>query len=335
MRPEDFGIGLVGLGGIADVHIGAYLAEGFRVVGGADPSADARAAKRERFGERVWLANAAELAALPNVDVLDITVLHSFGIREPLLRQLAQFGKPLLIQKPLATHFRDAVTLVEIAEDAGVPMMVHHQSVFVPAFARAWEIVSSGEIGNPYFCQIHDRAWWEFRDHPFFGKEPRWVLAAMAIHHLALVDHWFGPWSSVYALTAVDRGQADVVGDTLNVINVTFESGMRALIINNWSARDDGALQHPKEEVVIQGDRGTVIVQGSEIVVRTAGDERRETVQGTWFPDAFGKLMRHYLTALSSGQPFLHSARANLRVIAMMEAAYQSAESGRAIGATD
>jgi predicted dehydrogenase len=41
--------------------------------------------------------------------------------------------------------------------------------------------------------------------------------------------------------------------------------------------------------------------------------------------------MVHFIDALESGRPFLCEARDNLKTIAIIEAAYRSAEEGRAV----
>jgi predicted dehydrogenase len=330
MQPEAMGIGLIGLGGISGVHIEGYRKEGLRVVAGADPRSEARKERAAQFGIDVY-ASGAELAAREDVHVLDITVLHDFALREPLLRELVTFGKPIVIQKPLAVSLEEATALVEIAEAAGVPMMVHHNSIFVPAFKAVFRAINEGKIGTPYFCQIQNRAWLDFRDHAFFGRQPRWVLASMGVHHLALLDHWFGAWRSVHAMMGVDGDQPGVIGDTWSSLHIRYESGMCAHVLNDWSVRDSGSLAHPREELVIQGHRGTILAAGNDVVLRTSEGESRESIEGNWFPDAFGRLMRHYLEALASGGPLVQSGRANLRVISLLEAAYRSAESGELV----
>ncbi|AIE86266.1 Gfo/Idh/MocA family protein [Fimbriimonas ginsengisoli] len=331
MKAEEFGIGMVGLGGIANVHLEAYQGEGLRVVGGADPDPAARKAKEDRFGIATY-DDAEELAARDDVHVLDVTVPHEAEIRIPLMQRLVKHGKPIVLQKPVANTHADALRIIEIAEEARVPLVVHHQSLFVPAFQAAHDLIQAGRIGDPYFCQIHNRGWWEF-DHPIFGKNERWVLASMGIHHLALLDYWFGAWQDVYAMMGRDAGQKCVQGDTWSVLNIRYESGMRAMVQNNWSCRDDEAHNHPNEEVIVQGDRGTLTVRGNEVSLRTDAGEERFDVTEKWFPHAFGRFMRAYLQSLAEGRPFVTEGRSNLRVVGLMDAAYRSAEQGRVVAA--
>lgn len=321
VRIQKMGIGMIGLGGISSVHVRAYREWDLSVVAGCDVTPEGRATG-SRFGLQVF-EEPEDVAGHPDVHVLDVTVPHEFSTREVLLERVVGFGKPIVIQKPLANTLAEATELVEIAERAGVPLMVNQNSIFVPAFQAAHAMIQEGVIGEPYLCLIKNRSWVHM-DHPIYGRRERWVLASMGIHHLALLDHWFGPWSRVDAIMGRDRSQEGVVGDTWSSVNIGFECGVCANVLNDWSIRDDNRFAHPREEVVVQGDRGTLTVQGNTIRVDNGAGEEVTQVVGEWFPQAFGNLMVHFLTSLREGTPFLCSARDNLRVIGLMEAAYRS-----------
>src|SRR5687768_6262074 len=115
MASSDWGIGVVGLGGIAQQHLTAYHRQGLRVVGGAEPDEERRSRTAERFG--LWTcAGFRELIDRPEVRVVDVATPHSMEAREPVIRYAAERGKALLVQKPLMPHLADARRLVEIAE---------------------------------------------------------------------------------------------------------------------------------------------------------------------------------------------------------------------------
>lgn len=333
MAYEQWGIGIVGLGGIANVHLQAYRDARFNVVGGADIDAERVETMRERWGLPFATTDVQELIAHPEVRVVDVTAPHFLHVREPIFRWAAQHGKALFVQKPLEQYYENARQLVRIAEEAGIPLMVNQNSVFVPAFQTLERYLHEGAIGTPYYCQIENRNWIDPSDHPYFGKQERWVLSDMGVHHLALVVHWFGKWRSAYALLGRDPSQSGVRGDTWSVVNIRFESGMQACILNNWCYRGHLRRPHSVEEVVIQGDRGAITATSEEVVVETVepSAEIRPRFNGKWFPDAFGNAMRHFLDALQTGKPYLCSGRHNLQVVALIEAGYRSAREGREV----
>ncbi|MBW3621885.1 MAG: Gfo/Idh/MocA family oxidoreductase [Armatimonadetes bacterium] len=329
MSREEWGIAVVGLGGIARHHLQSYQSRGLRVVGGADVDEIRGHAAREAFDLPFVTTDPEALIARPDVRVVDLTVPHVMEIRRPLVEAAARHGKALFVQKPLMPTLKDARVLVEIAEASDVPMMVNQNSIFAPQALRIGE--RFGAIGEPYYFQIDNRAWVDPTAHPWFGKSERWVNSDMAIHHYALVRHWFGDAESVSAHLARDPSQPGVKGETLSAAMIRFKSGVSGLVVNNWCYRGPEKHPHPNELILLQGSNGTISAHASEVVISTAGGEERLSVEGSWFPDAFGSAMAHFVDALDGGTPFLCEARDNLKSLAIAEAGYRSAAERREV----
>ena len=334
--PAEFGIGLAGLGDIANTHLEAYRRRGFRVVAGADVDPRRAEAARARWGlPRVFSGPeaVAQLCRLPEVDVVDITVPHYRELRLPVVQTVAAAGKPMQVQKPMAQSYGEALELVETAERAGVPFRVNQNSVFVPAFTALHGYLRDGAIGRPYYYQIENRGLWA-SEHPHFGTRPRWIISDMGVHHYALAQHWFGAPETVAALGARDPSQPRLVGENLGVLALRYAGGLQGLVINNWSYRGSRGRAHAHEEIVIQGDNGAITAHSGEVEVTTLRPAARTFPQfhGEWFPEAFGHSMHEFLTALAQGRPPLCHGRDNLQVMAAIEAAYRSiAEGGRPV----
>lgn len=329
MALEGWGIAVVGLGGIAQHHLEGYRRQGLTVVGGADPDENRREQTRDRFPLPFVTEDAEELIARPEVKVVDLTIPHRMEIRQPLVEAAAQHGKAIFIQKPLMPTLKDAATLVEIAEAAGAPMMVNQNSVFSPQALRIRSLMD--ELGAPYYFQIENRSWMDPSGHPWFGKSERWVNSDMAIHHYALIRDWFGDAESVTALLAHDDSQAGVKGETLSAALVRFQDGVSGLVINNWCYRGPDTHPHPNEKILIQGSRGTLTADARQVVFNGAGEEQRLAVEGSWFPDAFGNAMAHFIHALDTGTPYRCEGRDNLKTVAIAEAGYRSAAERREV----
>jgi len=77
MAISDWGIGIVGLGGISLTHLEAYKRRGFNVIAGADPNDRNFETIRTRFGLTQLFEDAANVMALDEVRILDVTVPHS------------------------------------------------------------------------------------------------------------------------------------------------------------------------------------------------------------------------------------------------------------------
>jgi predicted dehydrogenase len=334
MARADWGIGVVGLGGIAQHHLTAYQAQGLPVVGGAEPDEERRRRTGERFGIPTW-ADYRELIDRPGVRVVDLATPPWPEAREPIVQYAAERGKALLVQKPLMQNLADARRLVEIAETAGAPLMVNQNSLFVPAFTALEPYLREPRyLGQPYYFQIENRGWVDTSEHPWFGKAERFITSDMAIHHFALLRHWFGDVRSVHAMLGRDASQRGMRGDNLSVVALRFENGLQGLVVNNWTYRGDRRRPHSREEIIIQGDRGCISGDTAEFRVISLGATPQPIVPsftGAWFPDAFGHVMAHFIDALDAGRPFLCSGRDNLKTVAIVEAAYRSAAEGRVV----
>lgn len=338
MADSNWGIGLVGLGGIAAHHLRNYQERKLKVVGGAEPDAERREARQREFGLPLAVADFRELVVHPEVRIVDVNVPHRLDVRRPIFECCAAHGKAIFVQKPLANNLRDARVLVEIAEAAGVPLMVNHNSVFVPGFQAIEPYFRNAcnpdSIGTPYYFQIENRGWGDVSSHPWFGKDQRWVTSDMAIHHLALVHHWFGEAQSVHALLAHDPSQNGVVGDNLSVLSLKFKNGVQGLVLNNWAYNGPHTRAHTTEEIVIQGERGSISGHSREMVVTLHHPvplQISPEIHGGWFEDAFGNAMAHFITALDTEQPWLCEGSDNLHCIAIVEAAYLSATQNRVV----
>jgi len=330
MARTDWGIGLVGLGRVAQTHLEGYLKRGLSVVGGADLDADRTDQTRERFDLSFVPTDYRELIDHPEIRIIDVTVPHHrLDLRLPIVEYAAEKGKALYIQKPLMRNLSEATQLVEAAETHRVPLMVNQNSVFAPGSRIAEKLLREGDsIGTPYYCQVQFRQWFE-PGTPWEICDERCCVADMAIHHFALLRHWFGEVERVHAVLGPDLARPSIIGDMYGAVSLGFRSGLNALVINNWCYRGDD----PREEIVVQGETGELIVRDlNEVVVRgVAGMETRPPVTGTWWPDGFGATMEHFVESLDRDAPFLCEGRDNLKTLAISEAAYISAAEGRVV----
>ena len=335
MPHSDWGIGLVGLGNIAQHHLEGYKRHGLAVLGGADIRQDQAEATKKRFDLPFVTTDYREVIDLPGVRIIDINVPHDkLERRLPIVEYAAEKGKALFIQKPLMPYLEWAKKLMEVTESHKVPVMVNQNSVFAPGMLLAEKFLRDPDItGTPYYCQIENRGWVNPGKETYAAKDKRWVHADMAIHHFALARHWFGDVESVYAILGKDPSQELVRGDTVGVVNLKFKNSVQAAVINNWCYRGNKPRAHSLEEIVIQGDKATITLNSSKSVHVKCADGRELTpkVKGEWFPDAFGNAMAHFVNALDNNKPFYCDGKDNLKSVALIEATYISASENRVV----
>lgn len=131
-------------------HVGAYLAcpADFRVVGGADPSADARDRFAERCPDARVLSDPVALAAETKPDVISVcTPPHGRG---ELVQRLLSAHVPRVVvcEKPLEVDDHAREELVRACAAANVPLVVNYTRRFETAWRAARRAIADGRIGR-------------------------------------------------------------------------------------------------------------------------------------------------------------------------------------------
>lgn len=327
------GIGIVGLGGIAQNHLAAYRKRGFNVVAGQDVNPAIFETIRTKFGVERLTTNLDEFLATPGLEIVDLAVPHYLELRQPIVEAVAKAGKALFCQKPLDESFAGALTLTRIVEKAGIKFAVNQNAPFVPGFQAAAAFIRDPEkVGKPYYFQVENRGALWFERHAHWGTRDRWILDGMAVHHLALAHAWFGVPSRVWASLAKDPTKPGIRAENIAVVGLEYPSGLRGLVINNWSYTGPRSRSHPREEIIVLGDHGSVTFDSKELTFSAPGREPQTVATaGEWFDDAFGESMGAFLRSFDGGPSHPSAGREDLKVMAVVEAAYGAAESGRAI----
>jgi len=327
------GIGIVGLGGIAQNHLTAYKQRGFNVVAGHDVNPAIFETIRAKFGVERLTTDLDEFLATPGLEIVDLAVPHYLELRKPIVEAVAKSGKALFCQKPLDESFAGALTLTRIVEQSGIRFAVNQNAPFVPGFeAAAGFVRDPDKVGKPYYFQVENRGALWFESHAHWGTRDRWILDGMAVHHLALAHAWFGLPARVWGSLTKDPTRPGIRAENIAVVGLEYASGLRGLVINNWSYTGPRSRPHPQEEIIVLGERGSVTFDSKELTFNQPGHEPSvKSTAGNWFDDAFGESMGAFLRSFDGGPPHPFAGREDLKVMAVVEAAYQAAATGRAV----
>lgn len=120
------------------------------------------------------------------------------GSHAALLRQLVEYGTPILAEKPLADTLESAVEIVERAERLKVPLAVSMQFRYLPANREMRRILREGALGPPGGAQLT-----YIRDRDPYGGNLNWgtrypatqrhpMLLDLTVHHFDLVRFCYG-----------------------------------------------------------------------------------------------------------------------------------------------
>ena len=336
-------VALVGCGFFARNHLNAWrdLAGegiGLRLVAVCDVDpAKAQAAAAE-FGARHWYDDAAAMLDAERPGLVDIVT--RMDTHRALVEIAAARGVPVIVQKPLAPDWGEAVAIVETAAEAGVPMAVHENFRFQAPMQRVRAILDSGEIGPPSWARIAFRTGYDvYRTQPYFYGEERLAILDVGIHVLDIARVFLGEVERVSCET--QRRNPRVRAEDTATMLMRHEGGAVSVVECTYESR---ALPDPFPQTLlrIEGPAGAIVLHEDFRLVVTSGGAAREEQAGSpllpwtsepWHIAQESVLLtqRHIVDALRAGREPETTGEDNLRTFALVEAAYEAAATGRAV----
>ncbi|MCC6232753.1 MAG: Gfo/Idh/MocA family oxidoreductase [Verrucomicrobiales bacterium] len=344
----DWRIGVLGAGFIvSDCHLVAYRKAGFNPVAIAARRPEQARDVAERHGIRTVYSDAAALLDDPTLEVLDIAVPPAAQV--PLILEACRRGtvRGILAQKPLGVDYAEAVRAVEACEAAGIVLAVNQNMRYDPSVAAGHTLLENGHLGTPVLATIDMRGiphWMPWQ------RELGWVtLRIMSIHHLDCFRHWFGDPARIYCSVRPDPRTSFPHSDGIVSYILEYDSGLRCVGLDDtWTGpAKEGCPADIRITWRIEGTDGLAIgdlgwcrdpyTTPSTLRWARKGDTafRQPAWSESWFPDAFRGTMGELLVALESGTPPALNGRDNLRTMALVEAAYRSAETHRAVALSE
>jgi predicted dehydrogenase len=324
-RPK---IGLIGCGGVSDMHLRAYRKAGYDVAAICDrhpERADAR--RREFFPKARTYTDHRELLRRDDIEVVDITT-HPHD-REAQIAEALRAGKHVLSQKPFVLDLSRGQKLIDLAQRKGLKLAVNQNGRWAPHFSYIRQAIARGLIGD--VLSAHLAVHWNHD----------WVAGTKfdAVRHLILYDfgiHWFDIVTAfmggrrakrVYASCTHARGQKarpPLLGEAV----IEYEDSQASIVLDGFAKF--GAM----DTTYLAGSRGSIASSGpnldrQSLTLYTARGYARPRLRGNWFPGAFHGAMGELLCAIEQNRDPVHDARRNLDSLALCFAACRSADTGR------
>ncbi|MBV9155497.1 MAG: Gfo/Idh/MocA family oxidoreductase [Acidobacteriaceae bacterium] len=342
----DFGIGVVGAGFIMrDVQLKAYADAQFNVVAITSKTPEkAREVANLRSIPCVYETFDSMLRD-PAVEILDIAVPPDRQL--DLIRQAAQTGrhlKGILAQKPLAVNYDQAVEIVRICEERGIPLAVNQNMRYDQSIRALKTLLERGVLGEPVLATIEMRAvpHWQ----AWLQNYGRLTLLNMSIHHIDSFRYLFGDPESIFVSVRKDPRTHFAHEDGICLYILEYADGLRA------SAWDDvwAGPRTPQDDLkpyIKWRAEGTAGLAEGTIGWPTYPNRTPSTLTFTtlaqpgvwitprwpevWFPDAFQGPMADLMNAIATGTPSPIDGRHNLGTMAIVEAGYRSMRERRAV----
>jgi predicted dehydrogenase len=322
---EQLGVLVVGAGGIANEHLRAlHSSPNARLAGIVDVDPGRAAAAAHANGGARWSANLADALAWPEAEACVVcTPNHTHAT---LGLQIAEAGKHLLIEKPLATTVEDADRLLEAFANAHRVLMAAHTHRHYD-YARAVKAaIDDGTIGRPVLARFAILGSWIWPDWRAWMIDP--VKSGghslhNGVHLLDLVTWWFGEKPA----TVYVRGQRQT-GATLGIydyleMTLRFENGAVAICEMSRGHRPAN-IGH--RDVLVAGTKGELALPW-DAEAALAIDERGTSLVPPVSTNGFTAQLEAFLAAIR-GEAGAMSAEEGRRAVVMGVAAERSIRTG-------
>lgn len=343
-RRKDYRIGILGSGFIVnECHLVAYRKAGFNPVAIASRSVETARRVASRHGIPTVYATCEELLDDTNIEVLDIAVPPHAQLELIKAACGRTHIKGILAQKPLGMNYAEALFAVEACARAGIVLAVNQNMRYDQSVRAGKTLLEAGVLGAPVFATIEMRGiphWMPWQ------ASLGWVtLRIMSIHHLDAFRYWLGDPERIYCSVREDPRTAFPHRDGICTYILEYADGLRAVGIDDtWTGpAKEGCPSEAYIRWRLEGLDGLAIgdigwvkdpyTSRSTLRYARKGDVdfHHPTWKESWFPDAFVGTMAQLLVALEEGREPVISGRDNLKTMALVDAAYLSAESQRAV----
>ncbi len=250
--------------------------------------------------------------------------------------QCVAAGIPVICQKPFGRDHADAVAITELAEAAGVPLVVHENIRWQPWYREAKRLIDAGALGTLHSVAFRlrpgdgqgPRAYLDRQ--PYFQQMPQFLVKETAIHWIDTFRYLAGEVTAVYA--TLRRLNPVIAGEDAGVIVFEFGDGATGLFDGN--RLNDHVASNPRRTM------GEAWIEGAGGVLRLDGEARLwwkphqgaevEHVYDRGPDNTFGGgacewLQRHVVAHFLSGAPLENTAREYLANLRVQAAVYHSA----------
>ena len=199
----------------------------------------------------------------PQIDGVVLATPHSQ--HKDQIIQVAQAGKDLFCEKPIALTLADAKTALQKVKNEGIVFAAGHNRRFLPAVERMKTMIMSGDLGTILhiegnmsshvgFGEIYTSDMWRVAP----GESPAGGLAAAGIHVIDTMIHLLGPVTSVVAQS--DRLVHQIDHDDITSMLLQFDSRATGYVTTMTATAPIFRMQ-------VFGDRGWLELRGTNDLI--------------------------------------------------------------------
>lgn len=256
---------VVGTGFGCRIHVPALRAAGFYVAALVGSNAERTARRAEAVGVTHVFTDLGE--AIRRTGAVAVTIATPPRTHAALTLTAISHRCHVICEKPMASDSREASTMLEAAEQAGVTHLLGNEFRWQPDRAIVARALANGLIGEPRFLTLVGYV-------PLVAslqaKMPRWWfdegagggwLGAQGSHIVDQVRTWLGEFSSLSAALPIVADRTGVAEDSY-VVRFTLANGVQGVL-----QQTAGAWGPPVAMSRVAGSLGTLWTENGVVHV--------------------------------------------------------------------
>ncbi len=331
----------VGIVGLVHGHVGWFLEHGIhrpeiQLVGIAEPDAQLAAsyAGHNNIDRALLFTSLEEMLAKTHPQAV-LVYTNTFDHRK-VVEICAKHGVPVMMEKPLAVSYDDALAMQKAAQQGKIKVLVNYETTWYRSNRAAYELLHQGAIGDVRKVVIHDG----HQGPKEIGVQPEfmaWLNDPKLNGGGALYDFgcygadlitWLMDGKRPLTVTAVTqhiKPEIYKVDDEATVI-LTYPKA-QAILQASWN------WPFSRKDMEVYGSTGSVITVDNNDLRVHLKDKNEEKTTGAPLPapydDELALLRAVVLEGADPGAP--SSLQTNLVVSEILDAARRSAATGKTI----
>ncbi len=341
--PEQLNGAVIGCGFFAQNHLHAWREiDGVHLRAVCDlDGAKAQAAGQAFAVDHVYTdANRLfEEQALDFVDIVTTMETHRVLVELAARHQVAT-----IVQKPFAPSMDDARAMVDACSRDKTPLMVHENFRWQTPLRSVYDVVQSGDIGEPFFGRVSFRHGNPvgYENQPYLFEQEQYIINDVGVHLLDLARFYFGEVTQVF--TQTQRVNTRFKGEDVATLLLRHHSGATSiadLSVSTQTSPDP----FPQTLVCVEGTKGSVVLTQDYCMNVTRSGAAREYdvspkyhswAEQPWdmVQDSVVNIQRHFIDCLRRGIEPETSGADNLTSLGLVFSAYESAQLNRPVVTT-
>ncbi len=267
------------------------------------------------------------------IDAVDLALPHA--LHRPVLIYAAKAGYAVLTEKPLVVSLKEARAVERALVKYGIPFGIVHNFLWHPASQAAIKLCEDGRLGKVFLHRSEGLGGGFWHSTPSFNSA--WRSQVDLGGHGCLLDNGY---HNIYAAERIVGSPivgAYAVAETYNreytvedtaVATFTHESGATSVVMVSWGVNAGGARVNE-----VHGTEGSLSQNHPEMGPMAYYNNRTGRWRKVALPkrrtDGYVEILKAYCRSLEEGRPYMHGIEAAWNQMAILEAAYRSARTGR------